>query len=45
MLVRGRKHGRAPLVLAAGLVLHTDTGAFQPAADAILRDGAALRLE
>ena len=44
VLVQGRKHGRSPLVLAPGLVLHTETGAFRPEAEAILRDGAALRL-
>jgi tRNA1Val (adenine37-N6)-methyltransferase len=44
VLVRGRKHGRSPLILAAGLVLHTETSAFRPEADAILRDGARLRL-
>jgi tRNA1Val (adenine37-N6)-methyltransferase len=44
VLLRGRKHGRAPLTLAAGLVLHTDTGAFRPEAEAILRGDAALRL-
>lgn len=42
MLVRGRKHGRTPLVLAPGLVLHDDTGAFRPEAEAILRGGGGL---
>ena len=44
LLVRGRKNGRSPLVLASGLVLHTETGAFRPEADLILRSGGALRL-
>jgi tRNA1Val (adenine37-N6)-methyltransferase len=44
ILVQGRKHGRSPLVLAAGMILHTETSAFRPEADAILRDGAKLRL-
>jgi tRNA1Val (adenine37-N6)-methyltransferase len=44
ILVQGRKHGRSPLVLASGLVLHTEKSAFRPEADAILRDGAKLRL-
>jgi len=44
MLVQGRKNGRAPLVLASGLVLHTDAGGFCPEAEAILRGGAELRL-
>jgi tRNA1Val (adenine37-N6)-methyltransferase len=44
ILVQGRKHGRSPLVLASGLVLHTETSAFRPEANAILRDGAKLRL-
>lgn len=44
VLVRGRKHGRSPLVLAPGLILHEASGAFRPEAEAILRDGAALRL-
>jgi len=44
VLIQGRKHGRSPLVLAPGLVLHTAMGAFRPEADSILRDGGALRL-
>ena len=39
-----RKRGRAPLTMGAGLILHTETGAFRPEADLILRDGAALYL-
>jgi tRNA1(Val) A37 N6-methylase TrmN6 len=44
MLIRGRKNGRTPLALAAGLILHTDAGTFRPEADAILREGAGLPL-
>jgi tRNA1(Val) A37 N6-methylase TrmN6 len=44
MLVQGRKHGRTPMVLAAGLILHSETGAFRPEADHVLRAGGALRL-
>jgi tRNA1Val (adenine37-N6)-methyltransferase len=44
VLVQGKKHGRAALVLAPGLVLHTEHGTFRPEADLILRDGAALHL-
>lgn len=44
LLIQGRKLGRSPLVLAAGLVLHAADGAFTPEAEAILRGGAALRL-
>ena len=44
MLIRGRKHGRSPLVLASGLVLHTATGAFRPDAEALLRDCGALQM-
>jgi tRNA1Val (adenine37-N6)-methyltransferase len=42
MLIQGRKNARAPLILAPGLILHSETGAFRPEAEAILRDGAAL---
>jgi tRNA1Val (adenine37-N6)-methyltransferase len=44
MLVQGRRHGRSPLVLAYGLALHTETGAFRPEAELVLRAGGALRL-
>lgn len=44
LLIRGRKNGRTPLVLASGLVVHTEMGAFRPETEAILRDGARLRL-
>ena len=43
--VRGRKQGRTPLRLAAGLVLHQASGAFRPEVEAILRDAAALDLD
>jgi tRNA1(Val) A37 N6-methylase TrmN6 len=44
IIVQGRKGSRAPLTLLAGFVLHGEDGAFTPQAQAILRDGAALRL-
>jgi tRNA1(Val) A37 N6-methylase TrmN6 len=44
VLIQGRKHGRAPLAMASGLILHSETGAFRAEAEAILRDAAALRL-
>jgi tRNA1Val (adenine37-N6)-methyltransferase len=44
MLVRGRKNGRSPLMLLPGLVLHTESGAFRPEAEAILREGTGLDL-
>jgi tRNA1(Val) A37 N6-methylase TrmN6 len=42
VLVRCRKGARSPAVLRQGLVLHTPTGMFTEAAEAILRHGAAL---
>jgi tRNA1(Val) A37 N6-methylase TrmN6 len=42
MVVCGRKHGRTPLVLTAGLTMHDETGAFRPETEAILRGGAML---
>ena len=42
VLVRGQKLGRSRLRLLPGLVLHQPDGQFTPAADAILRGGAAL---
>jgi tRNA1(Val) A37 N6-methylase TrmN6 len=45
VIVHAVKGSRAPLVLASGLVLHAATGAYTKAADAILRDSAALSLE
>ncbi len=44
ILARGRKGRRTPPRLLPGLVLHDDNGAFTPAAEAVLRDGAALDL-
>ena len=43
VLVRGVKGGRSPLRLLSGLVLHEADGRFTAAAEAILRDGAALQ--
>jgi tRNA1Val (adenine37-N6)-methyltransferase len=45
VLIQGRKHGRAPLVLAPGLIMHNETGDFRPEAEAILRDGAPICLD
>jgi tRNA1(Val) A37 N6-methylase TrmN6 len=42
LLLRGSKGGRGPCALLPGLVLHEPGGGFTPAAEAILRDGAAL---
>lgn len=42
IVVRARLGGRSPARLSAGLVLHGDDGRFTPAAEAILRDAAAL---
>ena len=42
VVVQGRRHGRAPLVLDAGLSLHEASGAFRPEAEAVLRDAAPL---
>lgn len=44
VLVRARPGRRAPLVLAHGMVLHRADGRYTEAAEAILRDGAALDL-
>ncbi len=44
VLVRGVKNGRAPLQLLSGLVLHEADGSFTPAAEAVLRGGAALEI-
>lgn len=44
IIVQGVKGSKAPLRLLPGLVLHRDAHDFQPAAEAILRDGAALPL-
>lgn len=44
VLLHGIKHGRSALKLRPGLVLHTPTGGFSSAAEAILRGRAALEL-
>ena len=44
VLLRGVKDGRGAMKLCPGLVLHVETGGFTPAAEAILRHGAALEL-
>jgi tRNA1(Val) A37 N6-methylase TrmN6 len=44
VLVRGRKHGRTPLVLAQGMTLHDAGGAFRSEAEAILRGASPLPL-
>jgi tRNA1(Val) A37 N6-methylase TrmN6 len=41
-IVQGVRGGRAPMVLAPGLVLHEADGRFTAAADAVLRDCAAI---
>lgn len=43
VIVRARKDAAAPAVMAPGLILHEDDGAFTAEADAVLR-GAALRV-
>ncbi|MCF8470854.1 MAG: methyltransferase [Parvibaculum sp.] len=45
VIVRGQRGSRAPLVLRPGLVLHGADGRFTAHADALLRDGDALRLD
>ncbi|MEA2741085.1 MAG: hypothetical protein QOH05_4392 [Acetobacteraceae bacterium] len=45
VLLRGVKNGRAPMRLAAGLVLHNADGSFTETAQAILASGAALTLD
>jgi tRNA1(Val) A37 N6-methylase TrmN6 len=42
LIVRARKGLRSPLTLSAGLVLHESDGRYTAAAQAVLRDGAAL---
>ena len=44
VLVRARKDSRAPLTLAAGLVLHRPDGGFTPEADGVLREARGLAL-
>jgi tRNA1(Val) A37 N6-methylase TrmN6 len=44
VIVQARQGSRAPLVVAAGLVLHRDDGSYTPEADAVLRDGVGLKV-
>lgn len=44
VILQARQGSRAPLVMAAGLVLHRDDGSYTPEADAVLRDGAGLSM-
>jgi tRNA1(Val) A37 N6-methylase TrmN6 len=44
IIVQGVKGSRAPVQLLPGLILHGDDGRFTPAAEAILREGAAFAL-
>ena len=44
VIVRARKGARAPLTLHPGLVLHAPGGGYTAAAEAVLRDAAALTL-
>ena len=44
VIVRARKGARTPLRISSGLVLHDPDGSYTRAADAVLRDGAALML-
>ena len=44
VIVQARKGSKAPLRLAAGLVLHGKEGGYSEAAESVLRDGAALAL-
>lgn len=45
IVVRGIKGARGPMRLLPGLILHESDGRFTAAADAILREGAALSLD
>lgn len=44
ILVLARKGSRAPMTLAAGLVLHAPGGGYSAAAEAVLRSGEAIQL-
>jgi tRNA1(Val) A37 N6-methylase TrmN6 len=44
VILQARQGSRAPLVMAAGLVLHRDDGSYTPEADAVLRDGRGLEI-
>ena len=45
VIVQGRKNSRAAIRLLPGLVLHEEGGAYTAEAEAVLREGAALRLD
>ena len=45
VIVQGTKGSRAPMTLLPGFVLHSEGNSFTAAAQAILKDGAALSLE
>ncbi len=42
VIIQARQGSRAPLTVAAGLVLHRDDRSYTPEADAVLRDGQGL---
>nr|WP_243850707.1 methyltransferase [Rhizomicrobium electricum] len=44
VIVQARQGSRAPLVVAAGLVLHRDDGTYTAEADAVLREGEGLEV-
>lgn len=44
VLIRGQKGSRAPTILHPGMILHRESGAYTPEADAILRDGTAIEV-
>ena len=44
LLIQGRRNGRSPLVMAAGLTLHEADGTFRAEARSILRDGQPLTM-
>lgn len=44
VIIQARQGSRAPLVIAAGLVLHRDDGSYTPEADAVLREGRGLEI-
>lgn len=45
VLLRGVRHGRTPMRLMPGLVLHQSDGSFTPEVQAILREGTGLDIE
>jgi tRNA1(Val) A37 N6-methylase TrmN6 len=44
VIVQGTKGSKAPLAVLPAFVLHDDSGAFSPGAQAILRHGGALEI-